>query len=231
MADQEKTTAAADARKQAHPGLTEDLALALLHTPDLATDTIEQLSQSVLMKNRKVRLAIVSHPKAPRHISLPALRHLFTFELMQVALTSRIAADIKRAAEEVLIGRLESIPSGSRLTLARRASGRVAGELLLDTEPRVLKAALENARLTEAILTKVLNRTGVPARLVETVSRHRKWSNRRDVRIALLRSEHIPLARALEFSQSLPPALLTEVLNSSRLPANLKNPLETGAKP
>src|SRR5438105_596607 len=126
----------------ADPELTEDLALALLKRSDLSSEVIEQLSKHpAIGKSRKLRRAVVEHPKTPRHLSVPMLRHLFTFELMHVALTPSVPADVKRAAEQVLIGRLDSIPSGARLTLARRGSGGIAGELLSDRESRVIKAA------------------------------------------------------------------------------------------
>ena len=41
-------------------------------------------------------------------------------------------------------------------------------------------------------------------------------------RIALLRNQHTPLARALEFAQSLPAAEVRQILQGSRLPANIK---------
>jgi hypothetical protein len=87
-----------------------------------------------------VKLAPVQHPNMPRHVSIPMLRHLFTFELMQVALTPAMAADIKRTAEDTLMNRLETISSGERLSLAHRASGRIAPELLCDSEPRAIRA-------------------------------------------------------------------------------------------
>jgi hypothetical protein len=48
---------------------------------------------------------------------------------------------------------------------------------------------------------------------------------RREVRIGLLRSQHTPLARALEFARSFPAPLLKEILHSSRLPMNIKEHL------
>src|SRR2546422_7934580 len=69
---------------------------------------------------------------------------------MHVTLTPSLAADIKRTAEDALMNRLETISSGERLSLAHRASGRIAAELLCDTEPRVIHGALDNSQLTEA---------------------------------------------------------------------------------
>ena len=117
------------------PALTEDLALVLLKRSDLPTQVLDRLSRnSGVMKSRKVKLALVEHPRTPRHISVPMVRHLFTFDLMQVALTPVVPADIKMSAEESLINRLERLSQGERLSLARRASGRVAAALLLDSE-------------------------------------------------------------------------------------------------
>jgi len=211
----------------AQPGdaaLTEDLALARLKHPDLPPEALEALSQNAsLMKSRKVRLALVSHPRTPRHISLPMVRHLFTFDLMRVALNPVVPADLKLAADQVLINRLETLASGERLTLARRASGKVAGALLADIETRVMTTALENPRLSEAALIKALTRRDAPAAFVEAVSRHPKWSVRREVRVALLSNSRTPMARALEFARSLPPTVLREILNRSRLPSNLQS--------
>ncbi len=200
------------------PALTEDLALALLKQSDLPTQALDRLSgNSGIMKSRKVKLAFVEHPRTPRHISVRLMRHLFTFDLMQVALAPVVPADIKMAVEGSLINRLERLPQGERLTLARRASGRVAAALLLDPEPRVIHAALENSRLTEAAVIKALMRRDGPDAFVSAVCHHSKWSPRREIRIALLRNEKTPLARAIEFARSLPPALVREILQDARV--------------
>ncbi len=208
------------------PALTEDLALVLLKRSDLPTRALDCLSRNgVVMKSRKVKLALVAHPRTPRHISLPMVRHLFTFDLMRVALTPAVPADIKMSAEESLINRLERLSQGEKLSLARRASGRVAAALLLDSETRVIDAALENSRLTESAVIKALMRRNAPAAFVRAVCHHEKWSPRREVRIALLRNEQTPVSQALEFSRSLPPALVREILHGSYLPKGTKESL------
>jgi hypothetical protein len=206
-----------------NPALTEDIALALLQRNDLTSEVLEQLSKNGgVMKSRKLKLALVRHPKAPHHVSLPLLRHLFTFDLVEITLAPVARGDVKRAAEEALLNRLETISIGEKLTLAHRASTRVAGGLLLDTEPRVVHAALENPRLTEASVVKALMRPGAWAALVHAVCHHPKWSLSHEARIALLRNENTPLARALEFVRTLPRPLVSEILHGSRLPENIK---------
>jgi hypothetical protein len=205
------------------PSLTEDLALLLLKRNDLPAEILERVSKnSAVAKSRKVRLALAKHPRTPRHVSVPMLRHLYTFDLMQVALAAVVPADVKMAAEETLIHRLEAISIGERLSLARRASGRISGQLLLDPEPRVASTALENSRLTEATVIKVLMRQNAPAGFVEMVCHHPKWSVRREIRVALLRNEKTSLAQALEFARSLPAPLIPEILQASRLPLHIK---------
>src|SRR5256885_4819018 len=208
----------------ADPSLTLDLALALVKRRDLRAQVGEQLGKnSGLMKSRRLKLAMVEHPRPPRHLSLPMVRHLFTFDLMKVALTPGAPADIRIAADEALANRLEKISMGEKLSLAHRASERIARALLLDSETRIVRAALENPRLTDASLIKALMRRNSSSAFVEAVCRHSKWSPRREIRMALLRNEKTPLARALEFARSLPVGLVREILQESRLPTNIKS--------
>src|SRR5260370_226629 len=162
---------------------------------------------------------------------------------MTFASSPSVPADVKVAVDDVLIARLKTVTIGERLTLARRASGRVAAALLLDVatmdgkiidgkivdaetvarETRVMQAALENPRLTEALVINSVLRPAASAALVHAVARHAKWSRRREIRAALLRTEHLSLARALEFSREIPAPLLHEVRQSSRRPARTKD--------
>ncbi|MGB8722188.1 MAG: hypothetical protein WCD15_05445 [Terriglobales bacterium] len=248
-------------RTAADPALTEDLALALLKHADLPPEVLEQLAKNAhALKSRKVKIALASHPHTPRHVSVPLARQFYTFDLMKVALSPGVPADVKVAVDDVLISRLKAVTVGERLTLARRASGRVAAALLLDVETRdgtiitgkikdgkikdgkmiaakinhaeavarqtrVMQTALENPRLTEALVIKSVLRPAASAALVHAVARHAKWSPRREVRAALLRTAHLSLARALEFSREIPAGPLQELLASSRLPAKIKDQL------
>jgi len=207
----------------ADASLTEDAALSLLRRAELSPEVLDVLAKNGnLLKQRKVKLALVEHPGTPRHVSLPLVRQLYTFDLMQVALTPVVPADVKLAADEALCNRMETISSGEKLTLAHRASGRVAGELLLDADSRVVHAALQNSRLTESAIVRAVTRPEASAVSVEAISHHPQWSLRREVRLALLRNEKTPMARAVEFARSIPPAQLREILQASRLPANVK---------
>jgi hypothetical protein len=205
------------------PALTADLALAIVKDRSLPSETIEQISRNAaVMKSRKVRIALAAHPRAPRRIALRLIRELYTFDLMQFALLPVVAADLKRVADEILVARIASITLGERISLARRSSAMVAAALLLDKESRVWQTALENPRLSEAAIVKALLRPNATPALVKAVCHHAKWSVRPEIRMALLRNEYTPLARALEFARRLPPAQLRDILHASRLPEKIK---------
>jgi hypothetical protein len=203
--------------------LTEELALALISRRDLPADVLEALARNrAVMRSRRVAIAVFCHPHTPRHISLPGTRHLYTFELMQIALAPAVPADLKMVAEDALMNRLETLPSGERLSLARRASTRVAAALLLDTEQRVINAALDNPHLTEFWVVGALQKPAATEAFVHAVCRHPKWSLRRDVQSALLRNEHTPLPRAVYFAKSLPTSVLRDVVTHAPIAATVK---------
>jgi hypothetical protein len=244
LAPEELLRTAADAT------LTEDLALSLLKRADLHPQVLERLAKNAIaLKSRKLRIALASHPRTPRHVSVPLARQLYTFDLMKVALSPSAPADVKVAVDDILIARLETVTIGERLTLARRASGRVAAALLLDVENgkvveggeakivdskvltgktpgpqvRVMQAALDNPRLTEALVISSVLRGDASVALVHAVARHGRWSPRKEIRAALLRTEHLSLACALAFARTISPLTLGEILRSSRLPEKIKD--------
>lgn len=205
-------------------GFTQDSALALLQNPEVSSEAISSLSRDpVVAKSRKVLLALVAHSRTPRHISIPLLRRMFTFDLVHVTKTPVVAADIKRAAEDQILIRLESLPAGQKITLARRASGRIAAELLRDPDQRVISPALDNPQLTEALVVQTLMKRSAPATTFALVSGHAKWSQRREVQIALLRSEKTPLDCAKRFARNFSEKFLRSIVPQGRKDLLLKD--------
>jgi hypothetical protein len=221
------TTPDADPNSLTQELFTEDLALALLQRRDLVPEVIQQINKNTgAMKSRKVRLAVASHPRTERRLSLRLIREFHTGDLARFALLSRVAADLKHAAAELLLTRLPSITLGERISLARRAPAMVAAALLLDKEPRVWQAALENPRLTETGVVKALQRPGASHAFVAFLCRHAKWSVRSEIQAAFLLNENTPLAHALVFARALPVAQVRDILHVSRLPVRVKFCLE-----
>ena len=222
--EQHHQTSSSPGERSGVVALSEDLALAQLKDHELSSEAIEQISRNAAaMRSRKVRMAVAAHARAPRRVALRVVRELYTFELMQFALTPTAPADLKHVADELLLGRLASVTLGERISLARRSSSTIAGGLLLDKEARVWQTALENPRLTEAGIVKALQRTGASRAFVEAVCHHAKWSPRLEIRVALLRNARTPANKAIEFAQRIPPRQLQDILHTSKLPERVKS--------
>jgi len=202
-----------------HGSLTEDLALAMLRRRDLAPTAIEGMTRNhAVMKHRKVLLRLVQHQRTPRHVSVPLLRRLFTFELMQIALTPGVAADVKLVAESVLIGKLETLSLGECISLAKQASSGIAGELLLHAERAVIEAALQNPRITEASIVKSLAKPEVPVLLLSMLTEHPKWSRRWELQMTMLRRPEATEPMIATVMGRLPKVAVLELIEHARLP-------------
>jgi hypothetical protein len=127
------------------------------------------------------------------------VRQLHLFDLVNVSLLPSPPAELRRIAEELILARIGQLPLGQKMTLARRGSARVAAALLLNGVEQVVPLALENPRLTESQVLKVLARDDVPPHVVDALARHRKWSILYNVRMALVRQPLTPLGRVLSF--------------------------------
>ncbi len=187
-----------------NPNLQERDFLRLLDRKDLPQEAVSELAtHKAIACHYTVRLALVCHPRTPRLISLPLMKFLYPFDLVRVSQTPAVPADVKRVAEETLLKRLKGLPRGEIIALARRGTGRVAAALAVTDDPDLIQAVLGNPRLTEAHLLKVLAREDLPARVVEAISSHERWSYRYHLRLALIRNLHTPFARVLAYLPNL----------------------------
>ena len=140
-----------------NPRLTEEHLKVLLSRKNLGQTFLRELgARARLLRPYAVKLAFVRHAHAPRSIALALLRHLYLFDLVRVAATPAAPAERRRVAEEAVVGRLDALSPGERLSLARQGTSRIAAALLGDTEHRVFRAALENPRLTEEGVVRIL---------------------------------------------------------------------------
>lgn len=227
----EQVASSAQNSQKSASEFSEDAALALLGRPDVPAEALALISRNpAVIKSRKVALAITMHRRTPRHVSIPLLRRMFTFDLMRVSLTPAVAADIKRVAEEQILIRLESLSAGERISLARRASGRVAAALLGDPDPRILSTALDNSHLVENAVVAALMKHDAPGSLFVAVSGHPKWPQRREVQIALLRSVKTPWEHAREFAKHFSKESLLEIVPENRKSVLISGLGETGSE-
>jgi len=207
-----------------NPHLQERDLLRLLERKDLPREVVGELAaHTETARNYAVKLAIVRHPKAPRLASLPLLKFLFLFDLVRVSQTPGVPADVKIAAEETILKKVETLPRGEKITLARRGSGRVAAGLLFSEDPELVKAGLDNPFLTEAHLLKILSMTNLPRVVVEILAQHEKWSSRYVLRLALVRNPLTPIVRVLAFLPDLAVNDLRDTCADRRMPEQVRN--------
>ena len=183
-----------------NPHLRDVDLLRLLARKDLPREAILAIaSHKEAARNYHVKLGLLRHPKTPRMVSLPLLKFAYLFDLVRVCQTPGVPTDVKMVAEEAILKKVESIPRGERINLARRASGRVAAGLLGSEDRELIRAALENPFLAESHLLRTLASPNVSRVVVEAIAMDSKWSCRYYLRLALIRHPQTPFARVLEF--------------------------------
>ncbi|MGD0694482.1 MAG: hypothetical protein ABSB82_06465 [Terriglobia bacterium] len=206
-----------------NPNLQEPDLLRLLERKDLAPEVLREIAvHKQALRSYPVKLALARHPRTPRLISLPLLKFLHIFDLVRVAQTPAVPADVKRVVEEAILTKAERIPRSEKISLARRGSGRVAAGLLLTEDEELIRAVLDNPFLTEAHVVRVLSFEKLSPRVVGMLSRHDRWSCRYYLRLALVRNPHTPLDRVLNFLPDLAVNDLREACLDRRMPAHLR---------
>ena len=210
-----------------NPSLDEETLGLLLQRKDLPAEFLQEvLLRRHFLKNYRVKKALAFHPHTPRTEGFRLLRELYLMDLVQFATSPGVQADMKIKAEEQVITKLPQLPLGQKITLARRAPARIAGALLAEGHPPVVKAALANPNLTEAQVLRVLSRDRLPAVVVQSLSQHEKWSHVYNVRIALIRQSSTTLTTILSFLPELTISDLRELVAPGILPENLRHYLQ-----
>ncbi len=206
-----------------NPNLQERDLLRLLERKSLAPEVIQEIAaHKEAARSYAVKLALAAHAKTPRLISLPLIKFLYLFDLVRICQRPGVPVHVKVSAEESILKRIESIPRGEKITLARRGPGPVAAELLVTEDRELLQAALENPFLTEAGLVRVLSLQGLPSIVVECIAQHEKWSRRYHLRLSMVRNPLTPLVRVLDFLPDLAVSDLRDICLDCRMPEHVR---------
>jgi hypothetical protein len=210
-----------------NPSLDEKSLALLLHRKDLPTDFLtEVLKRRHFLKNYIIRKLLAFHPHTPRTDTLRLIRELYLMDLIQFALSPGVFPDLKRKAEDQVITKMPQLPLGQKITLARRSPARIAGALLAEGQPMIVKAAISNPNLTEAQVLRVLAKEKLAPIVVQSIAQHDKWSHMYNVRIALLRQPSTTLATVLAFLPELTISDLQALAAPGILPENLSHYLQ-----
>jgi hypothetical protein len=210
-----------------NPNFDEPDVVHLLERLDLTSKLLSAVADvGKWASSERVRLRLAKHPHTPKRIALALLRQLFLFDLVSVSLQPSAPADVRRAAEAIILTRIPHMPVGEKLTLARRGPSRIAGAVLAEGHPQAIKLALDNSFLTESQILKVLAKPDVPERVVTAIAQHPKWSCQYNVRLGLMRNDHTPAPTVLAMLPNLTVRDLKEIATHEPLAPHVKKYIE-----
>ena len=155
--------------------LNEDHLITLLRRRDLSEDLLKAIYQHDQVKrSHRLKLELVKNPNTPSAVVLSILPHLHLFELVNLCYIPGVTPDQKFAAERAILQRLPSTELGNKMTLARRATAQVVGEMLKSGEQPLVEICLANPRLREVAILQFLNSAAASAETISMVARHPK---------------------------------------------------------
>ena len=181
----------------------EELAI-LLRNQESSVEIVARIGRNrAWMRARAIQVALVANPRAPQLVARRFLPHLTWRDLAEVAANLRLSPVVRREAEKLLGTRLPELALGEKVALARRGSRGVVDKLRDETDPLVLRALAGNPRTTETDLARVLARMDVPSDFLAWLADRSSWSQRRSVRLALVRHPRTPASSALRLTREL----------------------------
>ncbi len=211
-----------------NPNLSNEHLLALLKRNDLPEaipKLVHQHRRNTL--SHQLVLALVKNPATPGSLVRNLLPNLRLLELVDLCFIPGATSDQKVAAEQAILQRLPAVPVGNRITLARRATATVVGEILKEGDARTIEACLNSPRLKESAVFQFLNGTEATATTISIVARHGRWQQRPNLRMAILKNRHTPAVWFTLWLPKLPRATLKQLQASQRLSAQQKTLVKT----
>lgn len=176
-----------------NPALAEDHLLALLKRRDLSEELLKAIYRlEQTQGSHQLKLALAKNPGTPGPVVQALLPQLFLFELVALCYLPGVTPDQRLAAERIILQRLPALPLGEKLTLARRGTPTVVGELLKEGTPQVLEPCLASPRLKEVAIFQFLNSARATAETISIIARHPRWKERPNLRLAILRNPKTP---------------------------------------
>ncbi|MBI4752092.1 MAG: hypothetical protein HY774_26690 [Acidobacteria bacterium] len=154
-------------------------------------------------RSHVLRRVLVLNPKLPASAGLRLVGQLYLFDLVFVLTTPALPMEVKTAAENLILQQYAGIALGQKITMARRINGtRLIPHMLNDPSQEVVRAALDNPFLNENIVANAV-RKATHSHVVSLIADSPKWSVRKYVKQALLRSRYLSPGRATTLIQTL----------------------------
>ena len=165
----------------------------VLRNPYVTAEAIEALlGIRGLLASYQVRSALARHRRTPETVALRFISGLYWRDLLEISVDMRISPAVRRVAEKYLVRRLGRLTVGEKMAVARRAASGVLAHLRQDPSLHVVRALLQNPRLTEAVLLPMVASESTLPRILDLVARDPRWGTRYEIRLAMARNTRSP---------------------------------------
>jgi hypothetical protein len=203
--------------------LREEDVLIIANRKNMTPDVLDTIAKSRRWSEiYPIRLALAKNPKTPLSVSLSIVRYLRLFDIAEMTRSPHIPLVFRHKVEAIVIERIPTMPLGYKKSLAKMAVGNVLLNLLQDPDVEVVALCLNNPRLQENHLFKIINRRDTHSETIRLIAVHRTWSSRSLVRYSLVRNEHTPLTLSERFLQIMKMQELRELYVDPLLPSSVK---------
>jgi hypothetical protein len=203
--------------------MTEENVLIIANRRNLPADVLESIARDKRWaESYAVRLALARNPRSPLSVSLSVARFLRMFDLEELTRSHFIPAVFRHKVESMIVERIPAMPLGNKKTLARKAAGAVLLKLLQDRSAEVLQLCLNNPRLIEAHLFKIISREDTGPETIRMIAEHPNWSTRPLIRFSLARNANTPLALSVRFLEQMRIMDLRDLYADPLLPVTIK---------
>jgi len=169
-----------------------------------------------------IRLALARNPKTPLFAALSVARYLRLFDQVELTRNHFLPIIFRRKLEAIITEKFPAMPLGIKKTLAKIAAGDILLKLIQDGYPEVVSLCLSNPHLVEAHLYTVINRKTTTPGTIRTIAEHPAWSSRYNIKFALIRNEHTPLARSVFFLPDILTRDLKDLYHDLSVPIGIK---------
>lgn len=193
--------------------------LMIVRNPAITPDLLQRVGRSpVWMRQNRLRVALVLHPRTPASTALPLLSFLRWGDLARVAVAPRLSVALRLAAEKILLLRLPELELGERVTLARIGTAAVIKGMHRDGSPLVIRALLENPRLQGDEVLSIAASGDSPPAVLRAIAESPRFASRPEVQVALATNPKTPTPVGLRVINELDRSGLGAVLGGPETP-------------
>ncbi len=187
-----------------NPDIYEDHIVLLLKNQSLTRNIFDRNGKEERWrKHYKIKLGIVNHPRAPKHLSMHLIRFLFWKDLIKVSDNFKLPPPLRRLAEELIRDSIDSMAEGEKITLARIANRSIIRSLREDKNPRVIEALLKNWRITEEDISAIAKNEKTIPETLSVIACDEKWNNRFQIKMAIIKNKKAPIHYSLKSLEGL----------------------------